>query len=453
MPTLSPEILTLLSIFAPAMTAPTYRNALVLLWGTILAPGRRTVASALRVLGLDAAGDYSKYHRVLSRGRWSPMLMSRLLLGLLILLFVPAGAVLQVVADDTLERRRGRRIAYKGWFYDAARSVGKSVATSLGIRWLCLSLLVDVPWSQRPWALPFLVVPLLSEATCRRLRRPHRSGVEWTAFLIERVRRWHPERAVLLVGDGAFASIDLLQRCQQLPRPVRLVSRLRLDAVLHDPPGEQPKSKRGPKPKKGPRQPSLRQRWTDPKTSWQRVRLDWYGGTNREVEIATGEALWYVQGHEPRPIRWVLVRSPEGEAHPLPAGALLCSEPATAAEQIVAWYVSRWNIEVTFQELRAQLGFETQRQWSRGAISRTTPCLFGIFSLVVALAKVLHPEQLPVSQSGWYQKEEATFSDVLAAVRRQLWGGNYAPSAEHPDHCLIPRQLWFQMQRIACYAA
>lgn len=453
MPTLSPEILTLLAIFAPAMTAPTYRNALVLVCGAILAPGRRTVASALRVVGLDDRSDYSKYHRVLSRGRWSPMLMSRLLLSLLVQLFVPVGAVLQVIVDDTLERRRGRRIAYKGWFHDAVRSVGRKAATSLGIRWLCFSLLVDVPWSERPWALPFLVVPALSERTCQRLRRPHRSTVEWAAVLIERVQRWQPEREILLVGDGGYASVSLVARCQQLPRPIRVVARLRLDAVLHDPPGEQPKSKRGPKPKKGARQPSLKQRLTDPRTAWQRAEVCWYGGVQRTVEIATGVALWAVQGHRPTPLRWVLVRSPEGEAQPLPAGALLCSDLEAAAEQIVAWYLGRWNIEVTFQEMRAHLGFETQRQWSRGAIGRTTPCLLGLFSLVVALAKVLHPEGLPVAQSGWYEKEEATFSDVLAAVRRHLWNSKYAMSGSQPDLCLIPRYLWEQVQRVACYAA
>ena len=149
MPSPSHEITQLLSVFAIAFTVPTCANALVLLYGTILAPGRRTVAAALRAVGLADSKHFTNYHRVLNRARWSPWILSKLLLGLIIRLFVPAGTPLILVIDDTLERRRGRKIKYKGWFRDSIRSTVKHVSKSLGIRWLCLAVLVPLPWSQR----------------------------------------------------------------------------------------------------------------------------------------------------------------------------------------------------------------------------------------------------------------------------------------------------------------
>jgi len=418
MPSPSQDIIQLLMVFAQAFTTPTFSNALVLLYGTILTPGRRTVSAALRAMGLADSKHFTNYHRVLNRAQWSPWLLSKLLLDLIILFFVPAGLPLLLVVDETLERRRGRRIKYKGWFRDPIRSTVNHVSKSLGIRWICLAILVPVPWSQRLWALPFLALPALGPKTSDKLRKRHRTIVDWAMIMIEKVRTWQPDREIALVGDGSYAAVILVQRCQRLRRPVKLVSRLRLDACLHDFPGPQPKGKRGPKPKKGARLPNLAARLADPKTRWQERKVLWYGGEEKEIEIVTDVCLWYRQGLAPVPIRWVLLRCPEDSFKPQ---AFFCSAPQLPAAQIIAWFIARWNIEVTFEELRAHLGFETQRQWSDKAIERTAPCLFGIFSLVVLMAKVLHPDTLPVRRASWYRKEEATFIDALAAVRSDLW--------------------------------
>ena len=162
MPTPPAEIIQLVSTFAVAFTAPAFAKALVLLYGTILTPGRRTVAAALRAVGLPNAEHFTNYHRLLNRDQWSPWVLSKLLLALIVNLCLPGDAPLVLLIDETLERRRGRQIRYKGWFYDAVRTTAAKVATSLGIRWLCLAILVPVPWSSRPWALPFMVVPALS---------------------------------------------------------------------------------------------------------------------------------------------------------------------------------------------------------------------------------------------------------------------------------------------------
>jgi DDE superfamily endonuclease len=455
----SSEIIQLLAVFAPLFTQPTFQKVQLLIFGTMLAPGKRTITAVLRVMGLEQAANFGKYHRVLNQAAWSPMWASRLLLWLLVTHFVPPGVRLVILVDETLERRAGKKIDYKGWFRDAVRSTGPKVVTSRGIRWLCLCLLVSVPWSTREWALPFLVVPLLSEKTCQKLKKRHRSGVEWTARLLAKIVVWLPESQITLVGDGGFAAVELVACCQRLG--VGLVARLRLDAQLYDFAGERPASKRGPKPKKGERQPNLQARLADPQTRWEPAIGLWYGGQDKQIEYVSDVCLWYTPGHDPVPIRWVLVRYEETNAKTgkvsVKAGAFLCSdtqEPTLLPLQILAWFVRRWNIEVLFEEMRAHLGLETQRHWSVRAIGRTTPCLFGVFSLVVLMAKALHPKTLPVQESRWYRKEEATFSDVLGAVRLHLWSAmNYTQSASQAQECLIPRAIWQRIQQIVCYAA
>jgi hypothetical protein len=467
----SPGIIALLSVFSSGMTAPTFRNALVLIYGTILAPGRRTVTAALSAMGVSEEPNFSKYHRGLNAARWSAMAMSRVLLELLILAFVPPGTPLEFLIDETLERRGGKKIAYKGWYRDAVRSTKTQVVVASGIRWGCVCLLVRVPWCSRKWALPVLTVPVLSEKTCKALGKPHRSGTWWAGHLIEKIRSWHPDREIHLTGDGGYASVDLIQTCRRLG--VRFVCRLRIDANLYEFPGPQPPDKRGPKPKKGTPQPSFADRLADPNTEWTEATLPWYGGEEKNLAFCTGVSLWHKSGADPVPIRWVLVRYEEtdpqtGKMETVEA-AYLGSDPTVSAETILGQFVGRWNIETTFEEIRAYLGFETQRQWSQRAIERTAPALFGLFSLVVLMAHAVHPEQLPVRRTAWYPKPEATFSDALAAVRAHLWSAlaaaaqpsltidprlrKYTDSSPSDDLCLIPRLIWEHVQHVLSYAA
>lgn len=450
MPSPSPEIIQLLSVFSVAFTVPTFAKVLVLIIGTILAPGRRTVTAALRMMGLGNDKNFSNYHRVLNRDRWSPWVVSKILLGLIILIFLPAGVPLTLVIDETLERRRGKEIKYKGWFRDPLLSTKERVVKALGIRWICLAMLVPVPWSQRIWALPFMTVLSLGKKTSANLNKRHRRIVQWAEFMIGKVRRWQPDREITLVGDGSYAAIVLVQRCQRLKKPVKLVSRLRLDARLFDFPSPQPKSKRGRKPKKGDRQPKLSQRLEDPETVWKKLKIILYG-KEHEIEFVAGVSLWHTPGQDPVPLRWVLVRCPDDSFEP---AAFFCSDTHVSAKQIIIWFCLRWNIEVTFEELRAFLGFETQRQWSDRAIERTTPCLFGLFSLVTLMAKMLYPTNLPVRQTSWYKKEDATFGDALAAIRSHLWSrSNYNRSPQNPDLFLIPQAALYSLLESACYSS
>ncbi|HSG43222.1 MAG TPA: transposase [Anaerolineales bacterium] len=263
MPSPSPEIIQLLCVFSVAFTAPTFAKVLVLICGTILAPGRRTVTAALRMMGLGDDPHYSKYHRVMNRDRWSPWLGSKILLSLIVSIFIPTGTSLLLMIDEPLERRRGKRIKCKGWFRDPVLSTREHVVKSLGIRWVCLAVLVSVPWSQRSWALPFMTVLTLGQKTSTKLNKQDRTLVQWAEFMIDKVRRWQPEQEIILVGDGSYAAVALVQRCQRLKKRVKRVSRLRLDARLFDFPAPQSKHKRGPTPKKGKRPIQLSQRLED----------------------------------------------------------------------------------------------------------------------------------------------------------------------------------------------
>lgn len=445
------EIVAILAVFATGMTAPTFAKASVLIYGAILTPGARTVCAALRVMGLGDLEAFGNYHRVLNRDRWSPWVMSELLLQLLINTFVVGETPLVLLIDETLERRRGTEIKYKGVFRDGVRSTAKHVVKCLGVRWAVMALLVKVPWCKREWALPFMIVPMLSPKTSERLHKRHRTSVDWTRIMIDKVRRWQPSRELIVVGDGAYAATTLVQYCQRQHARVTLITRVRIDACLYDEPAPQPKSKRGPKPKQGLRQPAMKDYLADPNTPWQRQAVPWYDATKRNLHVLSGASIWHPNGEPLVRIRWVLLNDPCDE-HFDPV-LLLCSDTRPAASQIIAYFVSRWNIEVTFEESRAHLGIETQRQWSDRAIERSTPCLFGVFSLVVVMAQRLFPKDLPIRSNAWYQKTEATYSDVLAAVRLHLWQCfKFETSPNSPDLSLFPVGLLERLLSVAAYA-
>jgi hypothetical protein len=178
--------------------------------------------------------------------------------------------------------------------------------------------------------------------------------------------------------------LKLLDRCRGLSNPITFITRLRLDAALYEPaPPRKPHQKGRPR-KKGERLPNLSVVAEDPKTVWTPITVaSWYGSAQRTVEIVSDSAIWYSTGLPAVPLRWVLIRDPKEEFE---TQALLCTDLATDPERIISWFVRRWQMEATFQEVRQRLGFETQRQWSEKATRRTAPALLALFSLVTLFA-------------------------------------------------------------------
>ena len=414
---LSSRFASVILAFAPLFLQRSWRHAEVLLIGAILAPGQRTVTSILRITGLARERRFVNYHRVLSRAAWCPRVASRVLLGLLVAAFAPKGPVVLGI-DDTIERRRGKRIAAKGIYRDPVRSSHGHFVKASGLRWLSIMLLAPVPWAGRIWALPFLTALAPSERYCQTRGRRHKKLTDWGRQLVLQARRWLPGRELVVVADSGFAALEFLAAISR--RGVACITRLRLDAALYDPAPPRLPGTIGRPRTKGKRLATLSAVLTDPTTTWQRVTvLGWYGGGERVVEISTNTAVWRHGGMPVVPIRWVLVRDPLGRFDPQ---ALLCTDQACDPVQVLSWFVQRWQLEVTFREVRDHLGVETQRQWSDKAIARTTPCLLGLFSLVTLLGKQLAPQtRRATATSAWYRKQQPTFSDTLAAVRRELW--------------------------------
>lgn len=437
MPSLPVEMIVVLTPFMQLFSEPVWRQAQVLVVGAILAPGKRTVSSCLRVMGLAWEAHFTNYHRVLNRAQWSTLQAGKILLGVLVTAFVPPGAVIVLGADDTMERRSGRKIKAKGCYRDAVRSSKKHVVKCFGVKWVAMMMLVPVPWAGRVWALPFLTV--LCWPPKSRHERRHKTSVDWVRQMMKQVRRWLPQQQLVLVVDGGFATVALALACTA--SEVAMVSRLRLDAALYHPPGPHPASKRGRKPTKGSRQRSLKVWAARPDAPWESVVVDWYKGERKPLQVFSRTALWYTSGWAPVAIRFVLVRDPAGR---LADAAFLCTDLHATPTQIVEWVVMRWSVEVTFEEARAHLGLETQRQWSDQAVARTTPVLLGLFSLVTLLALRLCPSgQLPVDNAAWYQKSTATFADCLTLVRRHLWRARYLEtSASQADLVLLPREAF-----------
>ena len=410
------------------------------LWrGAILCRGPRTVASVLRVMGLGGERRFEKYHRVLNRARWSGLQGAKILLGLLIGI-LPRDWPLEIVADETIERRNGRRIQAKGRYRDAVRSTKGTVVKCYGLKWISLMLLVPLPWSTRPWALPFLTLLAPPERANTAAKRRHKTTVDWTVQAIDVISRWLGGRRWTLVGDGAYACVHLAHRC--VARSVTLIGRLRLDSRLYAFPNPDAPRRRGPKPLKGKRLTALKQRVAEADRRGKDLEIPWYGGTTRPVRVLSDCGLWYTPCERPVAIRWVLVVDPTDQHPPM---AVFSTDLDLPVATIIARFVQRWNVEVTFQETRRHLGVETQRQWSDLAIARTTPVLFALFSLVCLMAHRLVGlgHLLPLRVTAWYRKTEATFSDVLAMVSRVLWAEKYfMHSPDQPEPHAFHREDW-----------
>lgn len=420
MDSLSREILAVLLPFSILFSKPSWQKALTLLLGTLLCMGKHTVSSALRAMGLECEAGFSKYHHLLNRTKWSPRQAARILLTMLIKL-LPEGTPLVFLIDETLERRRGKKIKAKGYYRDAVRSSKSQVVKTSGLKWLVMALSVKLPWMATTLALPFFSVLEFSAKYDAQRKKRHKTTLLWTRQMLCQVLKWvGKERHMILVGDGGFAAAQLAWDC--IRHGVSLVSRLKMNARLFDFPPKRIPGKKGRIALKGSRLINFKQMLALENLPWKEVDVTGYSGTKRMVRFMSTTCMWGAEGERPVPIRWVLVIDPTGKMDPLP---LMCTNPLMTPEQIIELYIDRWTIEVTFEESRAHLGIETQRQWSDKAIARSTPILLGLYSVVCLMANRLRQAGvLKVEETAWYQKEHATFSDMLRAVRMAIWRDN-----------------------------
>ena len=300
--------------------------------------------------------------------------------------------------------------------------------------------------------MPFLTVLAPSARWSEANGKRHKTLTTWARQAILQTKRWLPNRRLIFVGDTGFAALDLLAAVRG---HVCMITRLRLDANLFRPAPKRRPGQRGRTPLKGRALPKLNAVLKNKKTVWTSVVVSqWYNAQQRKLLVATGTALWYHAGTAPVPIRWVLVRDPTGEHEP---AAFLSTDLDAQPATILGWFVSRWRVETTFQEVRAHLGVETQRQWSDLAILRTTPALLGLFSLITVWADDLARDTVSAlrpNAAAWYRKQEPTFSDAIAAVRRVLWAPpNFSMSRQQGETVTITAGLLNRLFLTLCLAA
>jgi hypothetical protein len=426
-----------LTSFADVFTKPTWKYAQTLLIGAIICRGKRTVSSILRAMGMCNEKRFERYHRVLNKAIWNEFRLVKILVGLIVAL-LPNGIEIYVAMDETLERRSGKKIKVKGCYRDACRSSHSLVIKCFGIKWLCAAMIVKLPWANRYWALPFMTVLCPSKKHDTEKNIKHNTSIDRAMQLVSIISNTL-RRPWILLGDGGFACLKLANRC--ITNNVPLISRLRLDAALFELLSKQSVNKRGRKPIKGKKIKTLKASITDNEITWQEQKVSWYGGMLKNVLIATGINMWYKSGETPVMIRWVLVKNAETGI----IEAFFSTNTNHSAVFIIESFILRWNIEVTFEEARAHLGVETQRQWSTKAIKRTTPILMGLFSIICIMANELRKNgngMIKAISTAWYDKSDnITFSDTHTYVKQAITMGLYFnKSAQNDDFIKIPRQ-------------
>lgn len=418
---LPPEAQALVSVLAPHFTNPTYQRFSVLLVGALVTTGRRTVANLLRTLCHLAPGHPTDYRRVFSRAPWSGLALGCALMRFVVDHLLPDGPV-RLVGDDTVDGHTGPHVYGKGRHRDPVRSSHSYTAFRYGHKWVVLAVLVTFPFAARPWALPVLIDLYRSAGDDQKRNRPHRTPARIMCVLLRLLLIRFPDRTFVFAGDSGYGTHDVARFCHRHRARLTLVSKLHPEANLFDSPP--PYAGKGRPRRKGQRRPKPRQAVATAKT-FDRLEVGWYGGGKRRVEVLEGTGHWYKAGKNLVPIRWVFVRDTTGTHRD---EYFFTTDTDLTPAAVIGHYCGRWNIETTFQEMRAELGLETTRGWRENTVRRAAPCLFGLYTVVAILFHTL-PTSKRTGAVEWTGKTVTTFSDALAAVRRWLWDEALLPQA------------------------
>ncbi len=431
-----PQVLApVIGIFSPHLTRPTHARLAALIVAAVLASGSRTVSNLVRTLGRLATGHLASYCHVFSARTWSPWRLARALAVFVVSRLAPDG-VLRLAADDTVLPHPGDHVFGKGRHRDAVRSSHTYTVFHFGHKWVVLCLLVVVPFTKRPWALPIAVAlytapkkrkkanakPNRCRGKARRAARGrkrlqcHKTPPELLRGLLALVMRWFPDRRFILCVDGGFSTHRLAGFASRSKGRLVLVGRFYAKAALHEAPKPRPPGRVGRPRLRGQRLPSPSEVVATGKLSV--TDVPWYGGDKRHVALATGTGLWYRHAQGLIAVRWVFVKDLEGNHRD---EYFFTTDQSMAPEEIVATYVGRWNVETTFQEVRAHLHIGSTRCWVRSSVLREIPALFALYTIVAvayATMRGRHPIAGPIT---WQGKATITFSDALTYLRRRIW--------------------------------
>jgi len=408
-PPLPPSLLTLLTAFCSCFTGPTYRTFSALTYGLIAQTGASTVTGMLTGAGLERVVPHDRAHYFFSRARWRPEQVGLALARLIVAQLLPEGSVLHLAVDDTAHRRRGKKIHGVGWIHDGSAPSRNKL--SFGHRWVVLALIVQLPFLSRPVALPVLVRRWKGKGTA--------SVVDLAHAMVAALAAAFPDRALHVTGDAAYHSKIL----RELPPWVTWTTRLPANAVLYAlaPPRT---GRRGRPRTRGERLG----RPADLATTahWTKHTVHRYGRTE-QVDLAEVACLWYGVFHT-RTVRVILVRDRAGK----PPLALVTTDLATPATELVTRYSWRWAVEVAFFDCRQTLGVGQARNRTEQAVERTFPFGMYVYSLIIVWYALHghHPGVVAERRlrAPWYTaKTEPSFLDMLVTLRRTLLAARFLP--------------------------
>jgi hypothetical protein len=451
-----PTELGLLTVLRSRLSAVAGEHFLTLALGCIVTMGRRTVTRILWAISPLVNANPCTYHRFFSSTQWSLFALAKVLAAIVLELIPPEQKVV-LSGDDTVTRHRGKNVFGKGWHRDAVHSSQNRLHLMLGHKWVVLAVNVKLFGCRRAWALPVLAAlyvppPKMPDNADGQVRRQCKAGKQDAGDLSRsklptlRIRdkagvlqprhkssclllrqmlavmiHWFPDRKFILLGDSGFASHELAWFCRRHRRHVTLIARFSSDAALYALPSIPLSPRRGRRRTKGRRLPSPQ----ETVAAAQRLReetVPWYGSVERNVQMLSACAAWYRCRGSGRgaivPIRWVYGRETlKGDE-----GYFYSTDPTLTAEQIITLFTMRWSIEVTFQEVRAHLGFHTPRQRCRRSVLRGAPCLLGLFTVVSLIyTEIARKRGVKIHAVPCHAKTDPTFADALAAVRRLIW--------------------------------
>jgi DDE superfamily endonuclease len=406
----------ILSMFRPAFSTPTYHRFLILALAAVLTTGRRTVTNLLRTVRSQAPGHVSSYHRVFSQRRWSAWALARTLLAFMLNHVVPPGPVL-LAGDATVTEHPGPQVFGKGRHRDGVRSTHSYTAYRWGHKWVVVSVLVKLPFASRPWALPVLAALYRPPEWDRVHGTRHKTPAHIARLLLARLMRWFPERHFIFVGDSGYGTSETARFCRQHHRHLTLVSKFYGDAALYEPPPPRTRGTIGRPRVKGEKLASP-QEVVAQVTRRRHLTVAWYGGTSRAIELVTGTGHWYRIGEDLVAVRWVYVHDCTGTHRD---EYFFTTDPHLNPKRLVECYTQRWSIETTFQECREYLRLESTKCYSKETVLRFTPCLFGVYTMIVLLYLQLPDPLHAPSVLSWHGKTTVTFSDMMVRVRRAIW--------------------------------
>jgi len=424
---LIPSLDALLQCLLPAFTQPSFQTHCEIFLGWLMCLSRRTEFAVFQTIQADTLLNrkkrhpFDRYYNFFSRSAWTVADLARCLAVQIVVVLNPAG-LLYLVVDDTLLHKRGKHVYGLGWFRDAVASTAKRVATASGNHWVVLGLAICIPKTDIILCLPIhckLHLPGNGQPSEAALARD---------MLLE-VRRWFPNRQLVLIGDGAYANETMFSGWSDLAKHVKYVGVMRSDAALYDPaPPQQPKSKRGPKPKKGPRLPSPKEaakkadRTRSPQSpwAWQTVTAMAYG-VQRELWVVSYLAVWpTVLGLVP--IRVVVVRDPQGK---FDDAYLFTTDVDAALSWVIATFARRWSIEVAFKASKQVMKIESPQHWCEESIKKLAPWVW-LMQSVVSLWYLTAGRQTPAAQAARRRMgawdTEWSLAHMLRILRRTTLG-------------------------------